>query len=664
MKRDHQTETSSDVRTPPGPEQAVANLRKYWGFENFRNGQERAVHAVLEGRDTLVLLPTGGGKSLCYQVPATLFEGLTLVISPLVSLMQDQVEQLSRAGIRATFINSTLSSFEVEQRLLNARNGMYKLLYLSPERLHSTLWLNMARDLNLSMVAVDEAHCVSQWGHDFRPHYREIRKQIDLLEQNPRWIALTATATPEVREDIIKNLELENPEVVASGFQRPNLQWWVTPTEQKRKTLLRAVAKGVQKGSGIVYAGTRLECEKISSLLNHHGVRARTYHAGLSGEERQGVQQAWLEGVFPVVVATNAFGMGIDKPDCRFVIHYDMPYTLEAYYQEAGRAGRDGNEAFPLLLYRPSDVRGLRSRLLKSYPAYKQLTSLYRVLCDELELAVGSLQVEAEPVSVASLSRRSTMDESVVRAGLKVLERLEILELVREAEPSVGIHFTVGRDTLQERVDASGDLKSRFLDQLHRLCGPEAFQKIHYLNLDRLLEKTGMTRSELMKAIRVLSDYDRILTAHWMEGESLIRVLEPRSTRLQVSREEVEGYRNILLKKLEQMKLYAETTTCRERFLRIYFGEHSVEPCGHCDRCRSRASEEPAVSDRIDLEALQQLLSEPVSLSELAPAMGWKRERVRQVLTYLIGEDQVKASEEDPTRYIWKRPRRSGKNNS
>src|SRR5690625_2965672 len=199
MKRNHQTETSSDVRTSPGPEQAVANLRKYWGFENFRNGQERAVHAVLEGRDTLVLLPTGGGKSLCYQVPATLFEGLTLVISPLVSLMQDQVEQLSRAGIRATFINSTLSSFDVEQRVISSRNGMYKLLYLSPERLHSTLWLNMARDLNLSMVAVDEAHCVSQWGHDFRPHYREIRKPIDLLAQNPRRIAMTDTATHEVR---------------------------------------------------------------------------------------------------------------------------------------------------------------------------------------------------------------------------------------------------------------------------------------------------------------------------------------------------------------------------------------------------------------------------------------------------------------------------------
>src|SRR5690625_4062082 len=235
MKRVHQTETSSDVRTPPGPEQAVANLRKYWGFENFRNGQERAVHAVLEGRDTLVLLPTGGGKTLCYQVPATVCGCLTRVNSPLVSLMQHQVDRLSRPRIRATFINSTLSSFEVEQRLLNARNGMYKLLYLSPERLPSTPSLNMARDLNLSMVAVDVAHCVSQWGHDFRPHYREIRKQYDLLVQNPRWIALTATATPEVREDIIKNLELENPEVVASGFQRPNLQWWVTPTEQKRK---------------------------------------------------------------------------------------------------------------------------------------------------------------------------------------------------------------------------------------------------------------------------------------------------------------------------------------------------------------------------------------------------------------------------------------------
>ncbi|MEX1062976.1 MAG: RecQ family ATP-dependent DNA helicase, partial [Balneolaceae bacterium] len=386
-------------------------LHEHWGYSSFRPGQEEAVRAVLEGRDTLVLFPTGGGKSLCYQAPALVFDGLTLVISPLVSLMQDQVGQLNRAGIRATYINSTVRGFEVEQRLINARNNMYRLLYIAPERLETTLWQNLAPELPVSLVAVDEAHCISQWGHDFRPSYRRIRERLHPVHPGAGWIALTATATPEVRKDILHNLDFKNPAVVASGFQRPNLRWWVNETAQKKKQLIRSVSRGVEKGSGIVYAGTRAGCEKIADLLNRKKIAARPYHAGISGELRQEIQKEWLEGTFPVVVATNAFGMGIDKADCRFVIHYDMPFTLEAYYQESGRSGRDGREAYPILLYKKSDYDTGKSRLLRSYPDLKTLEVLYDVVCDELNLAAGSEQEEAQPVSAGALATRSSLDE-------------------------------------------------------------------------------------------------------------------------------------------------------------------------------------------------------------------------------------------------------------
>jgi ATP-dependent DNA helicase RecQ len=632
---------------------AKENLKRIWGYPSFRTGQDKAIDSVLKGKETVVLFPTGGGKSLCYQVPATLFEGLTLVISPLVALMQDQVEQLQEKGVRATFINSTIPGFEVEQRLINARNGMYKLLYLAPERLSTPLWQNMVTELNLSLVAVDEAHCISQWGHDFRPSYRQIREHLSPVSENLRWMALTATATPEVRDDIISNLEFTNPVVVASGFKRPNLRWWVNHTEQKKQVLMKAVSRGVSKGSGIVYAGTRKECEKIAKNLSHRDIRAEAYHAGLSAERRSSVQKGWIRNDFPVVVATNAFGMGIDKPDCRFVIHYEIPYTLEAYYQEAGRAGRDGEEAYPVLIYKESDYHKAKARLLRTYPDLETLETLYDAICDQFNLAAGSEQEEAEPLSMEGVMKRSGLSIGEIQSGIKVLERLEILEVIRLSEPQLGIQFTVHLNILRQYINESKSEKAEFLDQLYRQYGPESFSTIYYLDLPYLLKKFDINRNSLLKAIRIFAEQDQLLNYQLLEEEPLIKLTEARRSRFPAGKAEVEGYRNILLKKLDRMKTYAETRSCREAFLRMYFGENDTEPCGQCDLC-SENSTTIQVPDQKDMKRLREALNEPSSIGELLQKTGWKKEKLREVIQLLIVEDTIRKSENDPGKFIWK----------
>jgi ATP-dependent DNA helicase RecQ len=632
---------------------AKENLKRIWGYPSFRTGQDKAIDSALKGKETVVLFPTGGGKSLCYQVPATLFEGLTLVISPLVALMQDQVEQLQEKGVRATFINSTIPGFEVEQRLINARNGMYKLLYLAPERLSTPLWQNMVTELNLSLVAVDEAHCISQWGHDFRPSYRQIREQLSPVSENLRWMALTATATPEVRDDIISNLEFTDPVVVASGFKRPNLRWWVNHTEQKKQVLMKAVSRGVSKGSGIVYAGTRKECEKIAKNLSHRDIRAEAYHAGLSAERRSSVQKGWIRNDFPVVVATNAFGMGIDKPDCRFVIHYEIPYTLEAYYQEAGRAGRDGEEAYPVLIYKESDYHKAKARLLRTYPDLETLETLYDAICDQLNLAAGSEQEEAEPLSMEGVMKRSGLSIGEIQSGIKVLERLEILEVIRLSEPQLGIQFTVHLNILRQYINESKSEKAEFLDQLYRQYGPESFSTIYYLDLPYLLKKFDINRNSLLKAIRIFAEQDQLLNYQLLEEEPLIKLTEARRSRFPAGKAEVEGYRNILLKKLDRMKTYAETRSCREAFLRMYFGENDTEPCGQCDLC-SENSTTIQVPDQKDMKRLREALNEPSSIGELLQKTGWKKEKLREVIQLLIVEDTIRKSENEPGKFIWK----------
>lgn len=634
-------------------EKTEHNLKRYWGFDNFRKGQDEVVRSVIEGTDTLVLFPTGGGKSLCYQAPATVFDGLTLVISPLVALMQDQVQQLKEKGVSATFINSTIPSFEVEQRLVNARNGMYKLLYCAPERLKTDLWQAELPKLNISLIAIDEAHCISEWGHDFRPSYREIRSSLESIADTTRWIALTATATPEVQKDIVESLGFSEPKVISQGFSRPNLKWWVTEALKKKQVLKTTVQKAAQKGDGLIYGGTRRNCEELAGLFSELGIKTEAYHAGIESEKRKAIQQRWITGETPQVVATNAFGMGIDKPNCRYVIHEEMPYSLEAYYQEAGRAGRDGEESFPILLFRESDHKKAIDRIEQKYPKYEELDHVYQILCDSFDLAVGSLMEESETLEVKALSQRGKISFGKLRSALSLMDQFDVISLQNEMKPAVELQFALSSDGLKdykERVE--NDAKTEFVDKLERLFGPESFREPVFLDEDLVLDKLGIRHNALIKGLDLLSRNDNILKYTYHNERTKVKVLEARSRSIPVSKSEVESYRKNILRKLEHMYGYVNTTQCREVYLRSYFGDLNAEACGHCDNClkgKGGSASQPTKGEVVKIHEL--LHDDAKSMTDLMGDTGYDRSKVDQILRYLIKEEKVTTVSEKPGYY-------------
>jgi ATP-dependent DNA helicase RecQ len=624
----------------PTLRQAEEALKKFWGYETFREGQQQAIQSVLDGKDTLVLFPTGGGKSLCYQVPALLFDGLTVVVSPLVALMQDQVGQLSNIGIRSAFINSTLSSYEIEQRLVNARNGMYKLIYIAPERLKTDLWKAEQPKLNIKLVAVDEAHCVSEWGHDFRPAYRKIREELSGLEDHVRWIALTATATPEVKKDLLKVLRFNEPEIITSGFKRENLNWWVTQTEQKKEMIKKAVDWANKLGSGIIYASTRKDCEQLARTFSKRGIKSKAYHAGLSSNRRNRVQAEWISGDVPLVTATNAFGMGIDKPDCRYVIHYTMPFSLESYYQEAGRAGRDGKLSYPLLLFRPADADYLKTRIVQSYPDYDTLTNVYNALCDELNLANGSLHEKPESVSLEKVARRAKMTLPKLTTSLNLLQRLEVIHQIELREPRVGVHFIVSNDYLIDFIDNTEPEKGEFLDTLYRQFGPLSIHNYYFVEESKLLEKLRVTSGQLQKALKVFSRQDQLLDFEWQPEAKLIQVMEARMQKLEIDHHRAYHYKEILLEKLKYMVQYATTNGCREVFLRHYFGETGCKPCGNCDNCK-KTKKKVSVNES-DVHLIKEYLKEgEKSLKNIFIHTGWKKRKLKKVMNFMLREGMI-----------------------
>ena len=562
--------------------EARALLLERFGYPDFRPGQTDAVSAVLEGRDTLVVLPTGGGKSLCFQVPALLLDGLTVVISPLISLMKDQVDALTARGLPATFINSTLSAGEVSDRMARVQRGEFKLLYVAPERFDLGSTAERLKAVGVRLLAVDEAHCISEWGHDFRPSYLRVKDVRERLGAPPT-VALTATATPEVREDIVRQLGLRDPVLVLTGFDRTNLSYHVIATKNdaaKDATLIDLLCDRTDDGVAIVYASTRKTVERIATMLQHARVAAVAYHAGLDDAHRAEVQDAFMQERARVIVATNAFGMGIDKANVRLVVHHAMPGTLEAYYQEAGRAGRDRQPATAILLHAFPD-RFMHEFFIKGALPERDVVAAVYDAC--VRLADRHGLVSEDPASIAAEARGKVSDREA-ESALRILARGGALAVADPSRSQAQVRLLATPARIKAELDErEHGLELALLRSLWRRAGAR-FELGIVADLDALPPGLGGAGGAAA-LLDTLQDRQMIVWRRLGEGITLTDRTKDITT-WPVDWTGLERRRRGELRKLELVQKYAYTDQCRRAFVLRYFGDPAARPkCDGCDNC-------------------------------------------------------------------------------
>jgi ATP-dependent DNA helicase RecQ len=561
----------------PTLQDARAALARHFGFPDFRGGQADAVAGVLAGRDVLVLMPTGGGKSLCFQVPAIVSDGLTIVVSPLISLMKDQVDALNRRGVPAAFINSSLDSGEAEERLRRAVSNELKLLYVAPERFQAAGFLPALQQARLAFLAIDEAHCISQWGHDFRPSFLKLGDVRDELRVPV--IALTATATPDVRRDIVRTLRLRNPVTIVKGFDRPNLSWHVRTARthaDKDRYLLELVGKPIAGGVAVVYAATRRKVDLAADLLNRAGVRAAAYHAGVSPPERKRLQDGFMDGSVGVIVATNAFGMGIDKPDVRRVVHYDLPGALEGYYQEAGRAGRDRQPAECVLIHSYQDRFTHEFLIRTAHPPPELVHTLHRLLVSTAADGV----VATPPARLAPLLG-SEVNERQVEAALRILQELGAVQLEGFGRGAQRVRLIALPDRIARELAGRAD-DLTLLRRLWRAHPADALYAGTPVDL-RTLTAPGQSTHAVRVALERLQAEALLELAHPAPAAP-IRLL--RSTDLRAELEPIRARAAREERRLAAMQAYAFHERCRRAYILRYFGETPASArCASCDRC-------------------------------------------------------------------------------
>jgi len=567
--------------------QARTYLREHWGYNNFLSGQREAVEAFLQNKDTMVLLPTGGGKSVCYQLPALLSEKkeVVLVVTPLIALMQDQVLGLVNRGIEATYINSHLPLDESADRWAKAERGEYQIIYISPEFLFSKGFTMRGQQLRVSLLAIDEAHCVSEWGHMFRPSYRRIYQLYPELGYPPV-MAVTATANPRVRDDIKQQLALRDPVVIIRGFDRPNIHWSVLKNGSKRDRVRHVLAD--VRGSGIVYAATRNGVESWTRWLRQQGEEVVSYHAGYSATERDRAQAAWINDDARLVVATNAFGMGIDKKDVRFVIHVNMPSSLSQYYQEAGRAGRDGRPARAVLLMDAQDIDIHRSMVDDNHPSDAMVHRVYTAVCNLEHIALGELPDGPVILNMRKLAEYCDFTQRRVRAIINILAGRGVWSLFPAKRNQGILRFWCRAAEMREYAESvRNDKLARFVITLLRTIDADAFYRWQVLDVEFLVDRLGVKRTQMEKWMAYLEQLD-ILSWRNMRQTVALFFNETRTRRLACDDADVQRIRERAAKKLEEMVRYTQSTTCRRACLLTYFGEEYVrKTCDGCDVCRS-----------------------------------------------------------------------------
>jgi ATP-dependent DNA helicase RecQ len=588
-------------------EQAYHILSTVFGYSDFRPVQLDIVLSVLEGKDTLALLPTGGGKSICFQVPALTMDGICVVVSPLIALMKDQVDNLRKKGILAAAIYSGMGKREIDTILDNCIYGNYKFLYVSPERLKTEIFIERFKKMKVNLIAIDEAHCISQWGYDFRPPYLEIA-QIREFHPNVPCLALTASATLKVKADIIEKLELKNPAVFVRSFSRKNLSYSVRLVENKLEKGIEILNK--IPGSAIIYVRNRKGTKDIANVLQQMGIPASFYHAGLDNETREKRQNEWKQNRIRVIVATNAFGMGIDKPDVRVVIHMDLPENLENYYQEAGRAGRDEHKAYGVLLTNEQDMMVLEERAAMAYPPIDFLKKVYQSLANQYRIAVGSGFMVSYDFDMSSFTSTYGLEILTTYNALKVLQEEGFLELNEGFYSPSTIHFLVDQSKLYEFQIANAKLDP-LIKMLMRTYGGELFVEYLKIQESKVAKNAKMEESDLIKQLEYL-DQVGILAYNPRKDKPQITFLTARfdAGKLPLNTKRIEERRQNAISKAKSMVGYVKNTSlCRANQISSYFGEESDDFCGICDVCLENRKHHDTEAERISKKIIQTLSS-------------------------------------------------------
>ena len=617
-------------------------LKQYWGYDSFRDLQEEIITSIGEGKDTLGLMPTGGGKSITFQVPALAQEGICIVITPLIALMKDQVQNLRKREIKALAIYSGMTRQEILTALENCIFGNYKFLYISPERLDTEIFRTKLRSMKVSMITVDESHCISQWGYDFRPAYLKIAEIRELLPEVPV-LALTATATPEVVTDIQARLKFREGNVFRMSFERKNLAYIVRKTDNKTKELLYILQR--ISGSAIIYVRNRRRTKEITELLMNEGITADFYHAGLDNAVKDLRQKRWQSGEVRVMVATNAFGMGIDKPDVRIVLHLDLPDSPEAYFQEAGRAGRDGEKAYAVILYSKSDKTTLHKRVVDTFPDKEYILNVYEHLQYYYQMAMGDGFQCIREFNLEEFCRKFKYFPVPVDSALKILTQAGYLEYTDEQDNSSRILFTIRRDELYKLREMGKEAEALIQSILRSYTG--VFTDYAYISEESLAIRTGLTRQQIYNILVTLTKRRIVDYIPRKKTPYIIYTRERLELRfLHIPPSVYEERKARYEARIKAMEEYVTTENiCRSRMLLRYFGEKNEHNCGQCDVCLSKRATDN-LSEKSYEEVKRQILNllshSPLTPAETADQIKAEKEDIGQVIRYLLDEGELK----------------------